>query len=196
MSIKLNGKWKVSVKSKSALFNQRIVVSGTSNGKDGTYAHDSFGNKTLEGSFGIQIQYEKGGVWSDSLMRIGGVARTATDVEVEIRSDDNVGYGDLDFNDLVLDAKKAVTDDEWCLWGQIKQYSGCYFNPCLFPTLVIDDWLHVANRLPKEFAKKIDPLFPEIPPFKLPDPPPPPPWDYRAKRVEIPSEIAQDLLYQ
>lgn len=195
MSIQLTGKWKVSVKSKSASFDQKVVISGTTNGKDGVYPYASFGTKTLEGGFGIQIQYEKSGEWSDSLMRLGHVSCSATEVQVDIQSDDNVGYGDLDFNDLMLEAKKTVSDNEWCVWGQVKQYSGCYFNPCLLPTLVIDDWLHVAGRLPKEFVKNIEPLLPEIPPFKLPDPPPPPPWDYRAKRVEVPAELAQELLY-
>jgi hypothetical protein len=193
MSIILSGQWTVSIKSKSALFDQRVVISGTTNGKDGVYPYASFGTKTLKGGFGIQIQYEKGGEWHNSLMRLGNVSRSATNIKVDIKSDDNVGSGDLDFNDLILEAAKTVGDNEWCIWGQIKQYSGCFFNPCLFPKLVIDDWLHVAHRLPKDFAARVEPILPELPP--LLDPPPYPPWDYRALRLEIPPILAQELVY-
>jgi len=56
MSIKLSGEWSVSVKAKHALFDQRVVIMGTTNGQDGTYPHASFGTKTLHGNFRIQIQ--------------------------------------------------------------------------------------------------------------------------------------------
>lgn len=198
MSIKLTGQWKVSVKSKEAAFDQRVVIVGTTNGQDGTYPYATFGTKTLKGSFGIQVQYEKAGAWHDSLMRIGNVSRPASELVVEIESDDNVGQGDLDFNDLILEAKKTVADDDWCLWGQVKSYQGCIFNPCELPRLVIDDWVHVAERLPRDIRFKLEPLLPELPPIKFPFPfpPPPPPWDYRAIKMEIPSELAPELLHE
>jgi len=194
MTIRLSGEWKLSVKSKSAAFDQQVVIAGTTNNKDGTYDYSTFGTKTLKGSFGIQIQYEKAGAWHDSLMRVGGVSRSASTLEVEIESDDNVGYGDLDFNDLILEAKKAVEDDEWCVWGQVRQYSGCFFNPCFFPRLVVDDWVHVASRIPPQIRARLEPLLPELPPLDLPYPPPPPPWDYRAIPVEIPQDLAAEML--
>ena len=193
MSIKLSGEWKVSVKSKSALFDQRIIISGTTNNKDGVYPYASFGTKTLKGGFGVQIQYEKNETWYDSLMCLGSMNRSVTNVDVEIKSDDNVGYGDMDFNDLILNAKKTVKDNEYCLYGKIKQYSGCYFNPCLFPILVIDDWVHISPRFPKDFIAQVEPLIPELPP--LPDPPISPlPWDYHSQRVEISPDLAQNLV--
>lgn len=195
MSIKLNGQWKVRVSDKSAAFDQRIVISGTTNGKDGVYPYKGFGTKTLEGGFGIQIQYEKGDAWYNSLMRIGNVSQSDSNVCMEIQSDDNVGSGDLDFNDLVLDAEKEILENEYCLWGHIRKYSGCYFNPCLFPRIVIDDLLHASKKLPKDFIGKIDPFLPERPPVDFPDPPPPPPWDYKATRVEVPENLAKELIY-
>ena len=71
MSINLSGEWELSVKSKSASFNQRVVIVGTTNGQDGTYPYATFGTKTLQGAFGIQIQYEKNSEWHNSLMRLG-----------------------------------------------------------------------------------------------------------------------------
>jgi hypothetical protein len=206
MSIKLSGEWKVSVKKKCAAFDQRIVIVGTSNGEDGTFPYATFGTKTLKGSFGIQVQYEnyvEGNVWQDSLMRIGDVTRTESQVVVEIQSDDFVGHGDLDFNDLILEARRTVDDSDWCLWGQVRTYDGCIFNPCELPRLVIDDWFRVADRLPKELRIKIEPLLPQIPPRPfppplppdpVPPPPPPPPWDYRAMRVEVPQDLMSELL--
>lgn len=192
MSIKLSGEWKLKVKSKSAAFKQRIFIAGTSNNQDGTFSHSTFGTKTLQGSFGIQIQYQKpGDAWKNSLMRIGNVSRTATKLVFEIQSDDNVGYGDYDFNDLVLEAERTIANHEWCIWGQAKLYSGCIFNPCILPRFVIDDFPAVIDRFsPKVIAKlkEILPVIPEIPPVKGPFPPPPPPWDYRAMQVEIPRE--------
>ncbi len=191
MSIKLSGEWNLSVKSKHAAFDQRVVIFGTTNGKDGTYPHATFGTKTLEGAFGIQIQYKKGKKWHNSLMRLGDVSRTPTQLNVEVESDDNVGLGDLDFNDLVLQASRAVDNGDWCVWGQVKQYSGCLFNPCLLPRLVVDDLLHVARRLPPDLIRRLEPFLPELPPFDLPYPPP---RDYRAIRVEIPPSMMQESL--
>lgn len=193
MSMRFSGNWKVSVKSKSASFDQRVVIVGTTNNQDGTFPHATFGTKTLQGKFGIQIQYEKGGAWHDSLMRIGDVARSASALAVEIQSDDNVGCGDLDFNDLILEANRTIGDDEWCLWGQVKSYAGHCFNPCEFPKFVIDDLLCLIERLPPDIVREIGPLMPELPPIKFPFPPPPPPWDYRAIRVEFPPELAARL---
>jgi hypothetical protein len=195
MSFNLSGEWTVSVKSKEAAFDQRVVIAGTDNGQDGTYPYATFGTKTLQGSFAIQVQYEKGEEWYDSLMRLGDVTRSATELAVEIESDDNVGYGDLDFNDLILEATRPVGSSDWCVWGQVKQYSGCFFNPCLLPRLVIDDWLHVSQRLPNDLIAQLEPLLPEIPPLDLPYPPPPPPIDFRAIRVEVPPSIVQETLF-
>jgi hypothetical protein len=195
MAINLKGQWNVSVTSKHASFDQRVVIAGTTNGQDGTYPHASFGTKTLEGAFAIQVQYEKGDAWHDSLMRLGDVARSGGELAVELESDDNVGMGDLDFNDLVLEATREVDSGDWCVWGQVRQYTGCLFNPCLLPTLVVDDWLHLAPRLPLDLIRQLEPLLPEIPPLDLPDPPPPPPWDYRATRVEVPPELLNRTLF-
>lgn len=195
MAIKLSGEWNVSVKSKEAWFDQRVVISGTTNGQDGTYPHATFGTKTLQGAFAIQIQYEKNDAWHDSLMRLADVSRSVTQLTVELGSDDNVGMGDLDFDDLVLEATRTVGSGDWCVWGQVKQYTGCLFNPCLLPTLVVDDWLHVAARLPRDLVRQLEPLLPELPPFDLPYPPPPPPWDYRATRVEVPPEMVEKAFF-
>ena len=107
MAIKLIGEWEISVKSKEAAFDQRVIIIGTTNGQDGTYHYATFGSKTLQGAFAIQIQYEKDAAWFDSLMCIDTVSRSTTKLSVEIKSDDNVGFGDLDFNDLILEASKS-----------------------------------------------------------------------------------------
>ncbi len=194
MPIKLTGSWSIKVEEKNAGFSQRIVISGSSNNKDGVFPYTSFGTKTIKGSFSIQIQYEKGTVWYDSLMRVPDANRNGDNIELKIESDDNVGTGgDLDFNDLILSAKTTVGSDDYCVWGRVKKYSGI-FNPCLFPRLVIDDWVIQSPRLPKDIRKRIEPLIAELPPIDNPPLPDPPPWDHRAIPVEIPDEVASDLL--
>lgn len=193
MAIKLSGEWMLSVASKSAAYDQRIIIAGSSNDQDGVYDWDDFGTKTVQGSFGVQIQYQKSGEWYNSLMRVPDVVRSGNDVTLTIESDDKVGAGDLDFNDLVLTAETTVDDDDYCVWGQVQKYSGCLFNPCELPILVIDDYLYMAQRLPARLRDLIEPL-PELPPTIKPPLPDPPPWEHRAIRVEVPPELLQELV--
>ncbi len=194
MAIKLSGSWELSVAKKEAALNQRVIISGSSNSQDGTHLWNQFGAKAVEGSFGIQIQYLIEDQWRNSLMRVANVTQSGDDVTLSIQSDDLVGSGDLDFDDLVLSATKTLGDREYCVWGRVQSYSGCFFNPCEFPRLVIDDWPHFYERIDpriKEIIKRLAKVPPEIkkPPF-----PDPPPFNYRAQSIELPEALVTQAL--
>jgi hypothetical protein len=194
MAIKLTGEWSITVAGKEAALDQRIVISGSSNGQDGQYLWTDFGTKTIQGEFGLQIQYKKyDGTWHNSLMRVPNVERNNNTVTLTIESDDMVGVGDLDFDDLVLSAETTVDDNDYCIWGQAKGYQGCLFNPCELPRLIIDDWVLAADKLNPRIREVIEPIVTEVPPIAKPPLPDPPPFDHRAIRVEVPSELAQEL---
>ena len=193
MAIHLTGSWKLVVAGKEAAFDQRIIISGSSNDKDGTFGWDEFGTKTVKGSFGIQVQYMKAENWHNSLMRIGNADRQDNKVTLKIETDDNVGSGDLDFNDLVLTAESTVGEHDYCVWGQVRSYSGCIFNPCKLPRLVIDDWIYAVDRIDPRLRDLLEPTLRELPPFKRPPLPDPPPWEHRAIKVEVPPSAISQL---
>ena len=144
MAITMQGNWTVQVKSKAASFQQRFIIQGSSNGKDGVYAGAvSTSPVQVDGAqWTILIQHKpsgKGASWQASAMRLGTPARSGGQILMDVFSNDS--GGDLDYNDLVLTCGMAETASEYVVYGKVRSYHGlCGFNPC-FPWFVVDTWI-------------------------------------------------------
>ena len=139
----MQGSWTVSVKKKSAAWEQRFSIQGSTNGVDGVYP----GNTTTPSVFatgtqwGITIEHNPPGEpgWTRSRFRLANFMVSGGQFIFDIETDDTCG--DLDFNDLILTCSMPLATSEYVVYGNVKTYSGlCIFNPC-YPRLyyVIDD---------------------------------------------------------
>ncbi|GBD83978.1 hypothetical protein BMS3Abin02_00362 [bacterium BMS3Abin02] len=166
MTIALQGTWTVSVKSKSAAWQQRFKIEGSTNGVDGTYAGDvATAPVQVTGSqWGVSIENNPTGPisWRPSRMRFTSFRVNGSLFQVDIQSDDG-GGGDEDFNDLVLTASMGITDSEYIVYGAAKSYSGlCLVNPCFpRPWIVIDTFAQFERvvRYP-EIAAALERAYP------------------------------------
>ena len=181
MAINMQGSWTVRVKSKSAAFAQRFVISGASSG-NGTYAGNT-GTPAVAvtgSAWAITVENDQGsGHWIASKDVITFPAVSGTNVQFDIRSDD--AAGDLDFNDLVLTCSTAHTLEDFIVYGNVSYYTGfCRFNPCFRFSLVIDNLAGLLAALQNPHLRvPIEKLYPDrvraalaVPPRPLPDPPP------------------------
>ncbi len=181
MAINMQGSWTVRVKSKSAAFAQRFVISGASSG-NGTYAGNT-GTPAVAvtgSAWAITIENDQGsGHWVASKDVITFPAVSGPNVQFDIRSDD--AGGDLDFNDLVLTCSTAHTLEDFIVYGNVSYYTGfCRFNPCFRFSLVIDNLAGLLAALENPYLRvPIEKLYPDrvraalaVPPRPLPDPPP------------------------
>jgi len=137
MAITMQGSWTITVKSKSAAFAQRFVISGA-NFNNGPHSGNPGTSVFVTGAqWSINIQSQAPGQpWMDSAQRLTFPTVSAGLVKVDIRSDDTAG--DKDYNDLVLTCSMPVSASEFVIYGNVETYSGlCYFNPC-HPRYVID----------------------------------------------------------
>ena len=178
----MQGSWTVRVKSKSAAFAQRFVISGAASG-NGTYAGDvATSPVTVTGNaWAITIQNDQGtGHWVASLDEITFPTVVGTNYRFDIRSDD--AGGDLDFNDLILTCSTPQTIEDFIVYGNVSYYAGfCIFNPCFPFWLVIDTPVKLLAALQNPTLRApIEKLYPDrvrsvltLPPHPLPDPPPP-----------------------
>lgn len=150
MTIGLQGTWSVSVKSKSAAWDQRFIIQG-SDGVDDTYTGETSTPPVLVTGeqWGVTIENNPSGPigWRPSRARLVGFRVESGLFKVDIESDDGGGGADEDFNDLVLTAAKPLSDSEWIVYGTAKSYKGfCLFNPCFpYPWIVIDTPLALAK---------------------------------------------------
>jgi hypothetical protein len=138
MSITMQGGWTVSVKSKSAAFGQRFVVSQP--GSPDIIIPGKAGNSVFvnapQWSINIQSQSGAGQPWLDSRQRIGVPSVSGSTLSFNIKSDDSAGDGD--FNDLILTCSMLFSATDYVLFGNAETYSGpCLWNPCL-PWIVIE----------------------------------------------------------
>ncbi len=174
MAITMQGSWTVSVKSKSATFDQRFIISGATSG-NGTYPGTVGTSVFVTGSqWSINIQSQAPSQpWMDSRQRVTFPAVSGGLVRFDIRSDDS--GGDLDFNDLVLTCSMPVSASEFIVYGNAKTYSGlCRWNPCYPWYVVIETPLALAQALQvPDLRRVIEKLYPERVP-KRPGPNPPP----------------------
>src|SRR6185437_8738349 len=101
MIISMQGNWTVKVKSKSASFPQRFIISGAISG-NGVYAGDtSTAAVNVTGDiWSIGIQNDAGHGFQLSDTRIKFPTLSGSDYVFDIQSND--AGNDLDFNDLIL----------------------------------------------------------------------------------------------
>jgi hypothetical protein len=182
MAINMQGSWTVRVKSKSAAFAQRFVISGAASG-NGTYAGAvATAPVTVTGNaWAITVQNDQGsGQWVASKDRITFPTVFGTNYQFDIQSDD--AGGDLDFNDLILTCSTPQTIEDFIVYGNVSYYAGlCIFNPCFPYWLVIDNVTKLVAALQNPYLRvPIEKLYPDrvraalaVPPHPLPDPPPP-----------------------
>lgn len=177
MSITMQGGWTVTVKSKSAAFAQRFVVSRPGNPNivvDGVPGNSVFVN-ARQWSINVQSRAGASQPWIDSRQRIAYPSVSGGLLRFNINTDDT--GGDLDFNDLVLTCSMPVAASEFVVYGKAQTYSGpCIFNPC-FPWYYVIETpgaLRRALELP-DLRKIIAKLYPErVPKRSGPDPDPAP----------------------
>lgn len=152
MTIGLQGTWTVSVASKSAAWQQRFTIAGSSNGADGTYDGLTTTPPVLVTGeqWGVTIENNPTGPieWQPSRMRLANFRVDGSFFKVDLQSDDG-GGGDADFNDLILTAAMPLAASDWVVYGTAKSYSGwCLINPCFpFPWVVIDTPLQLERLL-------------------------------------------------
>jgi hypothetical protein len=164
----------VSVKSKSAAFQQRFIISGADSG-NGTYAGEVATPPVLVtgASWSIQIQNNPGTGFVNSDDQVKFPAVVGNQYHVDIESND--AGGDQDFNDLILTCSTQVTETDFIVYGNARIYSGRCFNPCRRGIWVIDTPFALAEALKNpRLAAALKKLYPERvrPKPPVPDPPP------------------------
>jgi len=181
MSINMQGPWTVAVKSKSASFAQRFIISNATSG-NGTYAGEVATPPVLVTGdhWSITIQNKPtGGDWVDSANQITFPTVSGLQYHFDVQSND--AGADQDFNDLILTCSTPQTATDFVIYGHVSYYdSPCTFNPCRRDWLVIDTASALANALKNPYLRvPIEKLYPyrlkpvpPVPPGPTPDPPP------------------------
>lgn len=200
----MQNSWTVSVKSKSASYAQRFIITGADTG-NGTYE----GKTTTPPVFvsgdnwAIKIQNKpKGKSWIDSDDQITFPTLSGGLIQFDIQSND--AGGDQDFNDLILTCATPQSSSDFILYGKASCYSGnCLINPCLKPYIVVDtlDAFRkvIENPLLRDAFKELYPekikLYEKFPlPFPDPDPAPFTPLMLPLReQVAVPAQLGQEL---
>jgi hypothetical protein len=181
MSVNMQGPWTVAVKSKSADFAQRFIISNATSG-NGTYAGEVTTPHVLVTGdhWSITIQNKPtGGDWVDSADQITFPTTSGLQYHFDIQSND--AGGDQDFNDLILTCSTPQTPTDFVIYGNVSYYQGvCIFNPCRKDWLAIETASALANALKNPYLRvPIEKLYPyrlkpvpRMPPGPTPDPPP------------------------
>ncbi|WP_273566083.1 hypothetical protein [Maribacter halichondriae] len=145
MPISMQGAWFVKVKSKSASFSQRYIISGASSG-NGTYNGLTSTPEVLVtgGAWNISIQHDPGSGYLNSTMKLQYPQVNGGEYKFDLQSNDT--GSDEDFNDLVLTFRTPVTDQDYVVYGNISYYKGCLLNPC-YRIIVIDTRLKLKEAL-------------------------------------------------
>ena len=175
MAITMQGSWTVTVKSKSAAFEQRFVVSRP--GNPDIVVNGVAGNSLFvsapQWSVNVQSRSSSSAPWIDSRQRISSPSVSGGLVHFDINTDDT--GGDLDFNDLILTCSMPVSASEFVVYGKVQTYSGrCIFNPCFPWYYVIETPVALQQALGNpDLRGIIEKLYPERVP-KRPGPPPGP----------------------
>lgn len=175
MAVTMQGAWTVTVKSKSAAFAQRFIISRPGNPDmivDGVPGNSRFVNAP-QWSIQVQSQAGSGQPWLDSAQRI--TFPTVSGGLVRFDIDTNDTGGDTDYNDLVLTCSMPVAASEFVVYGKAQTYSGtCIWNPCYPWYYVIESPAALAAALAiPELRKVIQKLYPTRVP-KRPGPGPDP----------------------
>lgn len=177
MAITMQGAWTVTVKSKSAAYDQRFVISRPGNPDiidDGVPGNSVFVSAP-QWVVNVQSQAGPGHPWLDSDQRISFPSVSGGLLSFDINTNDT--GGDKDYNDLVLTCSMPVAASEFVVYGKAQTYAGrCFWNPCYPWYYLIDSRaaLLKAYAIP-ELRKIITKLYPERVPRRLvPDPDPGP----------------------
>ncbi|NUQ23420.1 MAG: hypothetical protein HUU34_05680 [Saprospiraceae bacterium] len=176
MIVSMQGNWKVTVKSKSADYAQRFVVSGALLGNGPHNGTPGTSVQVIGSQWSIAVQNNPGSGFQLSDTKITFPTKVGGNYEFEIRSND-AGH-DEDFNDLVLTCSTPATINDFILFGNVSLYSGrCIFNPCRRFPFVVESYPAMVEALknPKlrDIIKKLYPeRVTEVIPDNLPDPPP------------------------
>lgn len=155
MSIKMQGMWLISVKSKSAAFPQQFKIEGADTG-NGTYV----------GSTGSPEIFVNGPEWSvtitnnpdtgfiPSQMQITFPVSSGGFYHFDIQSND--AGGDADFNDLILTCRTPVSANDYIVYGNVSYYQGsCIFNPCNRRYIIIDTVLALKEAIINPAIKEL-----------------------------------------
>lgn len=145
MSISMQGAWYVRVKSKSAGFAQRFIVSGASTGNGVRVGSTSTPEVFVNGnSWNIRIQNDPGSGFLNSTLKLTYPRIVGGEYVFDLQSND--AGSDEDFNDLILTFRTPVTDSDYVVYGNISYYKGCLFNPC-HRFLVLDTYLKFREAI-------------------------------------------------
>ncbi len=179
MIITMQGNWNVRVKSKSAAYSQRFVITGAVSG-NGTHSGTVGTSVNVTGDqWSIAIQNNPGSGYQLSDTQIKFPRQVGGNYEFEIWSND--AGSDEDFNDLILACSTPVNINDFIIYGNVSLYSGrCLFNPCRKGPFVIETLAALKEALKnaqlraileKHYPERvrediIGPLPPDPPPFK------------------------------
>ncbi|NTV24712.1 MAG: hypothetical protein HGB01_00700 [Chlorobiaceae bacterium] len=199
MIISMQGNWTVSVKSKSASFDQRFIVSGATTGNG---VHNGTAGTTVHvtgAQWSIAIQNNPGSGFQLSDTRLTNPRQVSGNYEFDILSND--AGGDEDFNDLILTCKTPVNINDFILYGKVSLYSGrCIFNPCRKQIFVIETRAALREALKNARLRKIlEEYYPERTKEDIIGPLPPDPAPFKPIVIDIYNEATQpntELLYQ
>ena len=177
MAITMQGAWTVTVKSKSAAFAQRFVVSRPGSPDiivDGVPGNSVFVNAP-QWSINVQSRAGSGQPWLDSAQRITFPTISGGLLKFDINTNDT--GGDKDYDDLVLTCSLPVSASEFVVYGKAQTYSGrCYWNPCYRWYYAIETQAAFLQALQNpDLRRIITKLYPERVP-KRPGPPDPGPF--------------------
>lgn len=197
MSIIMQGGWTVTIKSKSAAFDQRVVISRPRHTDfilNGVAGNSTFVN-AAHWSLNVQSRAGAGAPWIDSRQRIGTPAVSGGVLRFDIRTDDT--GGDLDYNDLIVTCSMPVASSEFVVYGKAKTYQGrCIFNPCYPWYLSVDTVASLRAALEQpDLRKIIEKLYPERIP-RWPVPPDPGPQFMPMLLPKMGPQVSQGLVFR
>ena len=119
----MQGNWTVRVKSKSAAFPQRFIISGAATGNGVYNGVTTTPAVNVTGSlWSISIQNNPGSGFQLSGTRIKFPTITGGNYTFDIESND--AGGDADFNDLILTCSTPALADDFIIYGNVSLYSG------------------------------------------------------------------------
>ncbi|MEN8115404.1 MAG: hypothetical protein ABFS16_00375 [Bacteroidota bacterium] len=173
MIISMQGNWTVTVKSKSASFQQRFIIQGATTG-NGTYTGTPGTTAYVTGEqWSIAIQNKPSTAWQLSDTQIKFPQQTGGNYEFDIWSND--AGADSDFNDLILTCSTPANVNDFIIYGNVTLYSGkCIFNPCRRFPFVIETYPGLLKALKNPLLRNwIEKYYPERIPPEIDGPEPP-----------------------
>ncbi len=181
MYITMQGNWTVSVKSKSAAFDQKFKIQGAQTG-NGEYEGTPGNSVNVTGNqWTIIVLNNPGTGFQVSDSKLTNPSKIGGQFKFDIRTND--AGGDSDFNDLILTCSTPASIFDYVVYGDVTLYSGnCLFNPCWKFPMVIDTHEGLLNALKNPRLKDIivekypgripEDIDPPVPPEPGPDPAP------------------------